>query len=67
VDLGAANFHLHPIMIGVIAHLVLLGVGFAGSFLFPPPETISRNMTLWGWLERARSQASTRSPELLHK
>jgi solute:Na+ symporter, SSS family len=43
---------LHPIMVGVAAHLVLLGVGYAASFCFPPPDAAARQMTLWGWLRR---------------
>jgi SSS family solute:Na+ symporter len=50
-DLDALNFKLHPVMIGVVAHLVLLGGGFVASFLFPRPEPGSRALTLWGWLE----------------
>ncbi len=54
-DLGAFNFRLHPVLIGVIAHLVMLGVGYAASFLFPAPDSSVRAMTLWGWLERKRT------------
>jgi SSS family solute:Na+ symporter len=54
-DLGKAyNFGLDPIMGGVLAHVVLLVVGFAASFLFPPPEPGNRALTLWGWLERRK-------------
>lgn len=56
-DLGRYNFSWHPIMIGVLAHLVLLGVGLAASFCFPPPPPEDRSMTLWGWLERGRRGA----------
>jgi SSS family solute:Na+ symporter len=55
LDLGAFNFRLHTVMIGVIAHVVLLGVGYAASFLFPAPDASVRAMTLWGWLERKRT------------
>jgi solute:Na+ symporter, SSS family len=51
LDLGRYNFGLHPVMIGVLAHLVLLGVGFAASYLFAAPDAEARRMTLWGWLE----------------
>jgi solute:Na+ symporter, SSS family len=54
-DLGAANFTLHPIMIGVLAHLVLLSVGFGVSFCFPPPDPASRALTLWGWVDQRRT------------
>jgi solute:Na+ symporter, SSS family len=51
LNLGNYNFKLHPVMIGVVAHLVLLGVGYVASFFFAP-EPGSRPLTLWGWLER---------------
>ena len=54
-DLGSFNFRLHPVMIGVAAHGVVLAAGYLASFLFAPPETASREMTLWGWLERKKT------------
>ena len=54
LDLGAYNYTLAPIMIGVFAHLVLLIVGYLGSFLFAAPDESVRAMTLWGWLKRRR-------------
>lgn len=57
-DMGAWNFTLHPVMIGVLAHLVVLGVGFATSYFFPPPAPAEQALTLWGWLaQRKRSGA----------
>jgi len=53
--LGAYGFKLHPVMIGVLAHLVLLGTGYVASFFFPPPESSTYEMTLWGWLARSRA------------
>jgi hypothetical protein len=50
-DLGKYNFKLHPVMIGVLGHLVLLCVGYVASLFFAPPEKSYRAMTLWGWLE----------------
>jgi SSS family solute:Na+ symporter len=50
-NLGAFNFKLHPVMIGVLGHLILLSVGYVASFFFAAPEKESRAMTLWGWLE----------------
>src|SRR5258708_23559727 len=52
--LGGLNFKLHPVMIGVLAHLVLLGTGYVASLFFPPPESSTYEMTLWGWLARKR-------------
>ena len=55
LDLGAGNFTLAPIMIGVFAHLVLFAVGYVASYFFPAPDPVFRTMTLWGWLQRVRS------------
>lgn len=55
LDLGAGNFRLQPIMIGVFAHPVLLVAGYLGSLLFAPPEASVRAMTLWGWRKRSRT------------
>ena len=59
LDLGSYNFTLHKVMIGVIGHVVLLGVGYFASFLFPAPEPESKSLTLWGWLEGRRLAQST--------
>jgi len=53
-DLGKYNFQLHPIMIGVLGHVVLLASGYMASYLFPAPEKPSRELTLWGRLEKGR-------------
>jgi len=63
-DLGTFNFKLHPVMIGVVAHLVLLVVGFVASFLFPRPEPGNRDLTLWGWLESRKSSLSKELTEM---
>jgi SSS family solute:Na+ symporter len=63
-NLGGHNFKLHPVMIGVLAHLVLWGFGYAGSFCFAPPDSSSRAMTLWGWLEQRRLERLTGPREL---
>jgi SSS family solute:Na+ symporter len=52
--LGQLGFKLHPIMIGVLAHVVVLVVGYIGSLFFPPPEPTARSLTLWGWLEQRK-------------
>ena len=48
-NLGTHGFNLHPVMIGVVAHLVLLGVGWVASYAFPAPDPGSQTLTLWGW------------------
>jgi len=55
LDLGRYNFPWAGVMIGVIAHLVLLIVGYLASFIFARNATPARNMTLWGWLDRGRT------------
>ncbi len=58
LNLGAWNFPWAPIMIGVLAHVVLLVVGYGASFLFQSDPVANRAMTLWGWLDR-RHEVST--------
>jgi len=58
VDLGRFNFPWHDYMIGVTAHLILLGVGYASSRILPPPAGQPgqwTGMTIGQWL-RARRQ-----------
>ena len=62
-NLGSYNFKLHPVMIGVLGHLILLGVGYAASLFFAAPEKECRAMTLWGWLENRRSTRSNENPD----
>jgi SSS family solute:Na+ symporter len=54
-DLPGWNYPLHPVMIGVIGHVILVVVGYATSWLFPAPDPATRAMTLRGWLERHRT------------
>jgi SSS family solute:Na+ symporter len=62
-NLGDYNFTLHKVMIGVIAHVVLLVVGLVASYFFPAPPIQDRAMTLWGWLEmRRRKPAEPSAP-----
>lgn len=59
LDLGAYNFPWAGVMIGVVAHFVLLLVGYIASLAFARGTPATRAMTLWGWLERraAKTQA----------
>ncbi|MCX6894724.1 MAG: sodium transporter, partial [Verrucomicrobia bacterium] len=61
-DLGQFNFKLHPVMIGVLGHLVLLVAGYSGSLIFAKPDKISREMTLWGWRDRCRISKEQSAP-----
>ena len=56
-NLGACNFKLPGIMIGVIGHVVLLVVGYVASFFFPASTPEHKEMTLWGWLAQRKSLA----------
>ena len=56
LDLGRANFPLHPIMVGVLSHAVMFIAGYLGSLFFPAPDPEVRKMTLWGWREGRRTE-----------
>jgi len=51
-NLGRFNFPLHNYMIGVIGHLVLLGIGCLACLFFPNRNLAAREMTLSGWLRQ---------------
>ena len=54
VDLGF-NYTWPDVMIGVIAHIIVLVVGWLASFGFPAPQLNTRAMTIWGWLEKRKT------------
>jgi SSS family solute:Na+ symporter len=56
LDLGEYNYAWPAVMIGVIAHLIVLIVGWLGSFCFFAAAKADRSMTFWGWLEMRRSR-----------
>ena len=45
-------------MIGVIAHVIVLVVGWSASWLFPADTKVKTEWTFWGWLEKRRSGVS---------
>jgi SSS family solute:Na+ symporter len=53
VDLGW-NYTWPDVMIGVIAHIIVLFVGYGASWLFPAENEIKTEWTFWGWLEKRR-------------
>jgi len=57
LKLGGWNFTWPEVMIGVIAHLVVLVVGWSASWLFPPDTNARSEWTLWGWLEKRKHLA----------
>jgi SSS family solute:Na+ symporter len=54
VDLGF-NYAWPDVMIGVIAHVIVLVVGWAASWLFPADTQVKAEWTFWGWLEKRRT------------
>jgi SSS family solute:Na+ symporter len=39
------------VMVGVIAHLIVLVVGYLSSLAFPPDENLKTEWTFWGWMK----------------
>lgn len=56
LDMGKYNFHQHKYMLGVYSHIVVIVVGYLGSFLFPKQQ-VSSNLLYSGWLEAKRQKA----------
>lgn len=48
LDLGTYNYSHDKLMLGVYSHLVLIGVGYLASFLFPRP-IVDRHLLYSGW------------------
>jgi SSS family solute:Na+ symporter len=54
LDLGF-NYAWPDVMIGVIAHLIVLVVGWSASWLFPADTNVKIEWTFWGWLEKRKT------------
>ena len=52
-DLGW-NYTWPDVMIGVIAHLIVLVVGYSASWLFPADPNLKSEWTFQGWLEKRK-------------
>ena len=56
VDMGF-NFDMNPILIGVLGHVVLFGVGYAASLFFVA-EKPAKELTVHGWLKKRKENAA---------
>jgi hypothetical protein len=54
LDLGW-NYAWPDVMIGVIAHVIVLAVGYGASWFFPADTNVKSEWTFWGWLEKRKS------------
>jgi SSS family solute:Na+ symporter len=54
LDLGW-NYTWPDVMIGVLAHVIVLVVGYSASWLFPADQAVKAEWTFWGWLERRKT------------
>lgn len=62
LDLGDFNFPWAGVMIGAVAHLVLLVVGWIASRCTTAENSdLARSLTLWGWRDRRRPGNRTES------
>jgi SSS family solute:Na+ symporter len=57
MNLGRYNFPFHEFMIGAIGHIVFLATGYLASLPYARRYALSREMTLWGWLEKRKQAA----------
>ncbi len=57
LDLGPLNYTHHNYMLGVYSHIVLFGVAWAASYLFPARQ-VDRNLTYAGWRDRRKAGRS---------
>ena len=49
------NYTWPDVMIGVIAHVIVLVVGYGASLLFPKDKAVKNEWTFWGWLEKRKA------------
>ena len=54
LDMGF-NFTWPDVMIGVIAHVIVLVLGYLASWLFPPETNLKSEWTYWGWRETRKT------------
>ncbi len=49
------NYTWPDVMIGVIAHVIVLVVGYGASWFFPADTNVKSEWTFWGWLEKRKT------------
>jgi SSS family solute:Na+ symporter len=54
VDLGC-NYIWPDVMIGVVAHVIVLVVGWLASWCFPAETNLKMEWTFWGWLKKRQT------------
>jgi SSS family solute:Na+ symporter len=55
LNLGSFSYTWPSVMIGVIGHVIVLVVGYAASWLFPPDPAVKAEWTFRGWLEKRKT------------
>lgn len=54
LDLGW-NYALPDVLIGVVAHVLVLAVGYGASWIFPADANLKTEWTIWGWLAQRKN------------
>jgi SSS family solute:Na+ symporter len=54
LSLPGWNYTWPEVMIGVIAHVIVLVIGYFASLLFPADASVKSEWTFWGWLEKRK-------------
>jgi SSS family solute:Na+ symporter len=55
VSFGRWNYAWPEVMVGVVAHMIVLVAGYFSSLLFPANASLQTQWSFWGWLEVRRS------------
>jgi len=55
MSLGGWDYAWPDVMIGVIAHIIVLVVGWLASWIFPAETNLMKEWTFWGWLKKRKT------------